>query len=222
VAEASRGALRITLSRVQSAKLIYVGDPMCSWCYGFAPEVESLAEDHPVEVVVGGLRPGPAAQPLDDRLADSLRHHWDQIARRTSQPFDTSILDRRDGWLYDTEPADIAVTVMRSMRETSTLPYFADLQTAFYAHGEDITDPEVLTSLAARFDVDEDAFRVRLTGPEGKRDAWQDFAKARGWGITGFPSVIADFGNDRLALVGRGWSAAAEIRSRLEWAAVAV
>ena len=46
-------------------KLIYVGDPMCSWCWGFAPEIESLADDYPIEVVVGGLRPGPSAQPLD-------------------------------------------------------------------------------------------------------------------------------------------------------------
>ncbi|MFQ5523922.1 MAG: DsbA family protein, partial [Acidimicrobiia bacterium] len=39
-------------------KLIYVGDPMCSWCWGFAPEIEDLADEYPVEVVVGGLRPG--------------------------------------------------------------------------------------------------------------------------------------------------------------------
>ncbi|MCZ6504367.1 MAG: DsbA family protein, partial [Actinobacteria bacterium] len=78
-------------------KLIYVGDPMCSWCWGFAPEIESLADEYPVEVVVGGLRPGPSAQPLDDRMAASLRHHWVEVSERTNQPFDTAFLGRRDG-----------------------------------------------------------------------------------------------------------------------------
>lgn len=202
--------------------LIYVGDPMCSWCYGFAPEIDQLAADHEVEVVVGGLRPGPAAQVLDDRLASSLRHHWEQIGERTGQTFDTAFLERRDGWLYDTEPADIAVTVMRSMSRPSTLEYFKELQTAFYAGGEDITDVGVLADLAGRFDVDSAEFRERLTDPDGKREAWQDFSKARSWGINGFPSLIADMGEDRLALVARGWARASDIRSRLERVATAV
>ena len=49
--------------------LISVGDPMCSWCWGFAPEIDSLADDYPVDVVVGGLRPGHMAQTLEDRMA---------------------------------------------------------------------------------------------------------------------------------------------------------
>jgi len=77
------------------SRLIYVGDPMCSWCWGFAPEIAALAEQFPVEVVVGGLRPGPLAQPLEDGLAGFLAQHWFEIAEQTGQPFDISFLDRR-------------------------------------------------------------------------------------------------------------------------------
>ena len=132
-------------------KLIYVGDPMCSWCWGFAPEIEALAGDHPVEVVVGGLRPGPSAQPLDDRMADFLRSHWVEIQERTGQPFDTNFLERRDGWVYDTEPAAIAVTQMRERNEPATLDYFSNVQRAFYAEGKDVTDFDVLTDLAVPY-----------------------------------------------------------------------
>ena len=43
------------------ARLIYVMDPMCSWCWGFAPVLQGLAEqaaEHGVPLVlrVGGLR----------------------------------------------------------------------------------------------------------------------------------------------------------------------
>lgn len=42
-------------------KLIYVGDPMCSWCYGFGKELSALVAHVPdlnLEIVVGGSRAG--------------------------------------------------------------------------------------------------------------------------------------------------------------------
>lgn len=197
-------------------KLIYVGDPMCSWCWGFAPEIENLAEDHPTEVVVGGLRPGPNAQVLDDRMAGFLRHHWDEIEERTGQPFDTTFLDRRDGWVYDTEPAAVAVTQMREMSPSHTLDYFTTVQLGFYADGKDVTDFDVLVDLADGFDVDSAEFRSRLGTEEAKKTAWSDFSRSRNWGIGGFPALIGELSDDRLALLARGWTEADLIRTRIE------
>ena len=196
-------------------KLIYVGDPMCSWCWGFAPEIESLAEEHAVEVVLGGLRPGPSAQELDDRMAGSLRHHWNEIAERTGQPFDTSFLERRDGWIYDTESPAIAVALMRSANEDATLAYFTDIQSAFYAEGRDVTNLDVLTELAMPHDVHTAAFRADLESSAAQKQAWADFSRARNWGITGFPTLIGELQDDRLALLAQGWTPADLIRTRI-------
>jgi len=42
--------------------LIYFADPMCSWCWGFAPVIAQVRERYgealPVRLVLGGLRPG--------------------------------------------------------------------------------------------------------------------------------------------------------------------
>ena len=85
-------------------EVIYVGDPMCSWCWGIAPVIDGIAKrsDVSVRVVVGGLRPGPAAQQLDESLRDLLLHHWDQVSAKTGQPLNPAGLDR-DNWVYDTE-----------------------------------------------------------------------------------------------------------------------
>ncbi|MFV1962874.1 MAG: DsbA family protein [Acidimicrobiia bacterium] len=196
-------------------KLIYVGDPMCSWCWGFAPEIESLADDYPVEVVVGGLRPGPSAQPLEDRMAAFLRDHWVEINGRTGQPFDTTFLDRRDGWMYDTEPPAIAVTLLRELDAPSTLGYFTTVQHAFYAEGRDVTDFDVLADLTTGFGIDRQAFRERLESDEAKKAAWADFSRSRNWGIGGFPALIGDLADDQLALLARGWTEAGLIRTRI-------
>ncbi|MDX1467864.1 MAG: DsbA family protein [Acidimicrobiia bacterium] len=196
--------------------LVYVGDPMCSWCWGFAPEVESLASSYPVEVIVGGLRPGPMSQELDDQMAGFLRHHWVEIAERTGQPFDTAFLDRRDGWRYDTEPAAIAVIVMRGMNEEQTLNYFSALQRAFYAEGVDVTDFGELARLAKGFSVDVTEFEERLRTEEAKKTAWSDFSQARNWGISGFPTLVGRLVDDRLALLARGWAPRDLIETRIE------
>lgn len=196
-------------------RLIYVGDPMCSWCWGFAPEIESLAEDHPVEVVVGGLRPGPMAQTLDDGLAGFLRGHWTEIAERTGQPFDTAFLDRRDGWVYDTEPAAIAVTRFREIHEPLTLDFFTTVQEAFYAEGRDVTDFSVLADLASGYGVEPEEFAISLEGDEARELAWKDFTRARNWGISGFPTLVGELADGRLALLARGWSRAELLRDRI-------
>ena len=42
--------------------LWYFADPMCSWCWGFAPVISAIEETYKnrlkVELVLGGLRPG--------------------------------------------------------------------------------------------------------------------------------------------------------------------
>ena len=188
---------------------------MCSWCWGFAPEIKTLAKEFSVEVVVGGLRPGPSAEELGDRMAEFLRSHWVEIAERTGQPFDTEFLKRRDGWVYDTEPAAIAVALLRESQPPSTLDYFTDIQHAFYVEGRDITDYDELTDIAAPHGADVDRFRADLDTPEAKKRAWADFSRARNWGISGFPALIAELDDERLALLAKGWTRADLIQTRI-------
>ena len=42
-------------------KLVYIGDPMCSWCYGFGKELSALMQRMPeieLDIRVGGVRAG--------------------------------------------------------------------------------------------------------------------------------------------------------------------
>ena len=55
-------------------EIIYVGDPMCSWCWGISPDLIKL-RDHYREsqvafrIVLGGLRPG-GGDPWDDQMKE--------------------------------------------------------------------------------------------------------------------------------------------------------
>jgi len=62
-------------------QLIYVGDPMCSWCYGFGGILTELMEtrpDLPLRIVVGGIRAG-ATDILDDAGKRLRLQHWTRV-----------------------------------------------------------------------------------------------------------------------------------------------
>ncbi len=187
-------------------EIIYVGDPMCSWCWGMAPVVEHLARrtDVDMRIIVGGLRPGSAAQPLDDELRRILSHHWEKVAAKTGQPFDPAGL-RREGWVYDTELPARAVVTMRRLAPEHELDMFTRIQRAFYAEAVDVTDPAAYPALVERLDGDADDFMNELLSEESRTAAWDDFAAARELGVVGFPTVLLRI-DGKLQVLSRGYA----------------
>lgn len=197
-------------------ELIYVADPMCSWCWGFAPSIEAIAEHHPdlpIRVVMGGLRPGAAAQQLNDELRQYLNQAWTAVAARSGQVFDHSLLNRRD-WTYDTEQAAIAVTAMRQIDEPGTLAFLTRVQRAFYAEGIDVTDPSIYIDLIEEFPVDRDEFLATMNSEETRKVTWGDFSLSRRWGISGFPALLGRR-DDEASYITAGWSAPADADAAL-------
>lgn len=189
-----------------SADFIYVADPMCSWCWGFAPVVAQLRERHPsafrYQLVVGGLRAGPSAKPLGP-LKPYLAQHWREVERRTGQPFDHTFLERSD-FLYDTGPACRAVVTARRLRPDAVFPYMHGLQSAFYEHARDPTDAETFLQIAEATGLPIDEFAADYSSKGSEEETLADFRKALEMGAHGFPSTLVRE-NGQIAIVSRGW-----------------
>ena len=188
-------------------ELIYVGDPMCSWCYGFAPAKTRLEEQcrgrAAVTFVAGGLHID-WTEPQDRQRIDFLREHWEEINQRTGQPFKFDILERTD-FVYNTEAACRAAVTARMMEGNGTaLEFFTRLQTAFYAENRDVTQEGVLIGLAGEFGLDKEKFTALFGSDEMKAETMRDFQFAQRMGVTGFPTVVV---NDRTgyAYLTVGW-----------------
>ncbi len=196
-------------SPAHAFEFVYVADPMCSWCWGFAPTIEQLGAGFniPIRIVVGGLRPAETAEKLDDRMRSYLEQTWELVAARSGQPFDTSFLARNDGWVYDTELPAMAVVTMRRLRPDAEAAFFTGLQRAFYAQAIDITDPDEYPALVAEFLDDAEEFLDAFTSDEARWAAWNDFSTARSWGVDGFPALLLQDGDD-LSVVTRGFQPA--------------
>ncbi|MDX1620418.1 MAG: DsbA family protein [Nitriliruptorales bacterium] len=186
-------------------ELVYVGDPMCSWCWGFAPTLDKLDRryDVPLRVVVGGLRVGSGAESINDRFRSVLLHHWEQVEAASGQPFRQESLDR-EGWRYDTEPSCRAVVAFRELAPNEVLAWMRRLHRAFYVEGVDITDPNVFPGLLEGFDVDPDQFREVYDDPATRERTWEDFEEASRYGVMGFPTLLLRDG-DQFGIVTRGF-----------------
>ncbi len=186
--------------------LIYVMDPMCSWCYGFAPVIERLVKEQEqtmqFKLVLGGLRPGTEL-PLDEQMKESIRHHWEDVEKVTGQPMDYTFFDR-EAFVYDTEPGCRAVVTMRYLKPEAELQMADAVQRAFYANNQDVTDPNVLAAVALQFGVDEATFLEKFASDEMKEKTQQDFTIARHLQATAFPSLYILNGTS-IHLLSRGY-----------------
>jgi putative protein-disulfide isomerase len=189
-----------------SARLLYVMDPMCSWCWGFAPVAQALiaqAHDAGIEtrLVVGGLRTGSSA--LDASTRRYILEHWQAVTQATGQPF-TLEGAMPDGFVYDTEPACRALVAARSLDEHRTWALLAAIQRAFYQGGKDVTRAPELVELAEQVGFDRAVFAERFASADVRAATAADFTWAQDLGIAGFPTLLAER-NGQLALLTNGY-----------------
>ena len=205
--------------------LVYVGDPMCSWCYGFGVPLHQLLEQLPgvpLAVVLGGLR-AYNQEVMPDALKSTLHHHWEEVTKRSGKPFGTGQFDR-ESYIYDTEPACRAVVAIRTHVAEHTLAMYHAVQHAFYAMGRDITQTSVLADVWQELvdsrqigDVDfsRDAFVSAFESDTIQTHTRNDFAMVQQWGIRGFPALIAVV-NGEAQLVANGYMEAGEMLQRVQ------
>ncbi len=173
-------------------EIIVVADPMCSWCWGFDPVIESLLEELEdrvkISLLLGGLR-SKGDQAWDDAFKKHLADHWKSVEAKTAQPFNTELLKRSD-FDYDTEPACRAVVTVREIDENKQFSYFKALQKAFYLNAEDITLEQTLARIAEEEGIDKESFLRRFGSQTIKDKTEADRYKARSMGANVFPSLV--------------------------------
>lgn len=184
-------------------KFLYIADPMCSWCYGFGPELTKFLKAIPnsqIDILVGGLR-AYNTQELDDENRQMILGHWDKVQEVSGLSFDKSALSKSH-FIYDTEPSCRAVVAAKLLAEDMPgeviLHVFHALQNAFYAKAQDITKLDVLAKVAVAalndfsgddiFDVT--SFLETLMSPSTIEETRLHFQQIQQWGVRGYPVLL--------------------------------
>ncbi|WP_373028270.1 DsbA family protein [Sulfurovum sp.] len=174
-------------------ELIFVVDPMCSWCWGFAPIIEelrtTLGDEYSFSLLLGGLRT-KGEMPWNDRSKEYLSGHWKQVSQRTGQAFSNGLFEK-ESFDYDTYPACKAIITVRELfGMEKAFTYLHMIQEAFYTRNEDITKVEVLIDLLNSITSERESFRTFYESERAQVLMEHDFAKARSMGANSFPSIV--------------------------------
>lgn len=161
-------------------RLIYVMDPLCSWCFAFMPVLQRLAEIAEAE--------GMSLQ----IVAGGLRHEGEK---------GTGSIELT---IYDNEPPCRAIVSARSLDPSKVLPFVIQLQQGFHSKGMDIMRPNLLVKLAERVGLEAAQFAQLFDSEEMRNATLDDFHWVENLGIVGFPTLLAE-AKGQLALLTNGY-----------------
>lgn len=207
-----------------SQDIIYIGDPMCSWCWGISEElkhVQQFARHHKINfnIMVGGLRPG-GGQAWDDEFKDMLKHHWQQVNIRSGQDFGYDLFDL-PAFDYDTEPACRAVVAAKNLIVNSDkhtdllLDFFIAIQHKFYVQSQDPKQLAFYESICADLELDFAIFGQLFESAEIKAQTTAEFNIIRKWGVSGYPTLVYSDGT-QLYMLCSGYQKSASIIESIE------
>lgn len=189
-----------------NARLIYVMDPMCSWCWGFAPVADALAAQAadygiPLDLVAGGLR--SEQSPIEPADRERYLGYWRAVQERTGQAFNVEV-GLPHGMVYDTEPACRLLVTARELDATRAWSLVKRVQHAFYVEGKETSAADLLLALAEAEGYESRAFASHFDSEAARERTRLDFAWARQLGISGFPTMLAER-DGQLALLTNGY-----------------
>jgi len=171
-------------------KLIYVHDPMCSWCWGYKPtwqKLESaLANILPIEYRVGGLA-ADSDQPMSADMQLQLQAIWQNISNQLGTEFDFGFWQECQP-RRSTYPSCRAALIARGFNKEPQM--IAAIQQAYYLQAQNPSDEYVLIKLSEQIGLDASLFEQLLHSNELERRFDDELNYVRSLPIQGFPSLV--------------------------------
>lgn len=188
-------------------KVTYVTDPICSACWVMEPAWRSLqyhyGDQLDLRYVYGGLVrewAGFMDAGAGIRKPEDVSHHWDEIAEATGQPINSSV------WITDpipsSYPPSIAAIAVRLTAPSLEGTFLRGLREQLFVFGRNIARPDVWWSVAEAVNVPLDQMRSHLDDGSAEQEFREDLGRFMASGARGFPTLIFEAGDARLAFHG--------------------
>lgn len=174
------------------AKLYYIHDPMCSWCWAFAPvmaQIESaLSGQLTIEYVLGGLA-ADTDEPMSDDTRQMVQSNWKRIEQEVGLSFNYDFWSKCQP-RRATYPACRAVIAASYQHAEKAM--IAAIQQAYYLRAMNPSEEDTLLQLADEMGLDFDRFMQDLESPKCHEQLLAQIQQSRQMGVNSFPSLLLE------------------------------
>jgi len=190
---------------MNQTKLLYIMDPMCSWCWAFRPQLTAFLAKHPeiqLDLIMGGLAPD-SDEPMPMAQRQQIEAIWQRIAQQTGMEFNLDFW-RNNTPRRSTYPACRAVISAQGMADKAHEMVEA-IQTGYYLRALNPSDISTLSLLASELGIDRAQFEQSLQSRETQQALEADLQRARALGVSGFPALLLEH-NQELHAIALGYT----------------
>jgi putative protein-disulfide isomerase len=180
-------------------KLVYVYDPLCSWCFAFSTVVKKLIADidynFDIEVLSGGMVLGgnvTTGKQVKAFVGEGFKQMEQTSGIKISEAFTTKLLE--GDAVFSSERGCLALTAFKLLQpEGNHLDFAHAIQKGIYEKGLGSTDDELFKYVAQRFEVDESQLLKKMEAYETKMAFNEELNMVKTLNVSGFPHLfIAD------------------------------
>ncbi len=183
--------------------LIYVHDPMCSWCWGYQPVLgqirQALEGKLAIVDLVGGLAPD-TDELMPELMQTQIASYWRKIEEQLGTQFDHSFWQKNQP-RRATYPACRAVLAAKRQsykglneQDLARVMTLA-IQQAYYLRAMNPSDEDILLQLADELGFDFDQFLKDFESESIHKELLNEIEFARSIGGNSFPSWFLKQGN---------------------------
>lgn len=172
--------------------LIYIHDPMCSWCYGFKPVLETLHKELygiiEIQYLLGGLAKDND-QPMTELMQKQIIQNWNTIEKTIP-----GIKFNYDFWIKcvarrSTYPSCRAILATIKQDINLERDMLKLIQQAYYLDAKNPSDYNVLYELSKKLDLDHNQFVRDINSEEINNELMSQVQLCSDIGADSFPSL---------------------------------
>ena len=180
--------------------LLYIYDPMCSWCWGYRTTwqllQDKLSSTVDVKYLVGGLATD-SDEPMPENMQHFLQQTWHKIAEQIGCEFNydfwSDCQPRRS-----TYPACRAVIAAREYGLEQEMCFA--IQQGYYLQARNPSDNSTLVALATSIGLDAEVFEQALKSEKVNQQLLTEIDYVRKLPINGFPSLVLAINNQHIPI----------------------
>ncbi len=206
---------------MEKAKIIYVYDALCGWCYGFSPVITAVHEKYgdelAFEVISGGMITGKRIGPIGE-VAPYISWAYKEVENTTGVEFGEGFLEGvlKDGkTVFSSIKPAVALSVFKTWLPGKAVEFAGTLQKAVYFDGIAPEQAEAYGPYAEAYGIPAGEFVEKMKDEAYLKLAEKDFQKSAALEVNGFPSVFFVQG-DTAWLIARGYTPFEPLDERIQ------